>query len=567
MPTVAEWFLRGLALHDVDAIFINPGTDTPALQEAYARLTHEQVKLPRLVTCPHEVVASTAAQGAYLTTGRAQVALVHVDVGTANAAGALNDARASQIPVLLCAGMSPSALDSAVPGGRSKFINWHQDVPDQHALVRNYTKWTQTVAVPAAIGPAVDRAFQIANSEPQGPVYMGFPRETLMSELDEAGLMGPERIRAVRQGTLSVQEAEEIVERILSARFPLLVTAYVGRTPELRDAFVALAELTGAGITEYRGRFNAPLGHPQHLGFNPEEHVVEADLMLVVDHDVPFVPADLKLQDDVHIIHLGNDPIQQRWTTWGFPADAVHSVNVARGLEALIAAAQARKDDPRIAARKADFKARHDRMAAALAKRRAAALEGGSISPMEVGAILSRIAPDAMVIEEAVTSGNPFAYGFEPGADGAYYRNGGSYLGWGLGASLGARIGDPDRLVVTVVGDGSFMFGAPTPALWAAQQNGAPLFVIVLNNERYNSVVLASRQDFPDGAQEQFGHVGSLLPHSPAFESLAEACGGFGRRVTRMEDVEPALKEALAAVKAGKSAVLNIMTEASSRPL
>ncbi|MFG1399008.1 thiamine pyrophosphate-requiring protein [Roseixanthobacter pseudopolyaromaticivorans] len=567
MPTVAEWFLRGLALHDVDAIFINPGTDTPALQEAYASLTHQQVKLPKLITCPHEVIASAAAQGAYLTTGRAQVALVHVDVGTANAAGALNDARASQIPVLLCAGMSPSALDSSVPGGRSKFINWHQDVPDQHALVRNYTKWTQTVSVPAAIGPAVDRAFQIANSEPQGPVYMAFPRETLMSEVEDGGLIGPARIRSVRQGTLSLDEAEAIVERLIAARNPLLVTAYVGRTPELRRAFVELAELTGAGITEYRGRFNAPLEHPQHLGFNPEQEVVDADLMLVVDHDVPFVPADLKLQDDVHIIHIGNDPIMQRWTTWGFPSDTVHSVNVGRALDALIAVARTRQDDPRIAARKAALAARHDKMVADRDQRRAAALSGGAISPMEVGAILARVAPEAMVIEEAVTSGNPFAYGFTPGEEGSYFRNGGSYLGWALGASFGARLGDPDQLVVTVVGDGAFMFGAPTPALWAARQNGVPLLVIVLNNESYNSVVLASRQDFPNGAQEQFGHVGSLLPQSPAFETLAEACGAFGRRVTRMEDVEPALLEALAAVRSGRSAVLNIMTEASRRPL
>ncbi|MGR7994596.1 thiamine pyrophosphate-requiring protein [Xanthobacter sp. ZOL 2024] len=567
MATVAEWFLRGLALHDVDAIFINPGTDTPALQEAYARLTHEQVKLPRLVTCPHEVIACTAAQGAYLTTGRAQVALVHVDVGTANAAGALNDARASQIPLILCAGMSPSALDSAVPGGRSKFINWHQDVPDQHALVRNYTKWTQTVSLPAAVGPAVDRAFQIANSEPPGPVYLAFPRETLMSEVEASGLMGPQRIRAVPQGTLSAAEAEAIVEALLAAEFPLLLTAYAGRTPATRAAFVELAERTGSGISEYRGRFNAPLDHPQHLGFNPEQQVVDADVVLIIDHDVPFVPADLKLRDDVRLIHMGNDPIQQRWTTWGFPTDAVHAVHVPAALEALLTAARARSDDPRIAPRRAALAARHATMMAERARRRAAALAGGAISPMEVGAILSRLAPEAMVIEEAVTSGNPFAYGFEPNAEGGYYRNGGSYLGWALGASLGARLGDPERLVVSVVGDGAFMFGAPTPALWAARENGLPLLIIILNNESYNSVVLATRHDFAGGAQDTFGHVGSLLPQSPAFETLAEACGAFGRRVTRMDDVEPALQEALAAVRSGRSAVVNIMTEAAQKPL
>src|SRR5690606_17595319 len=173
---------------------------------------------------------------------------------------------------------------------------------------------------------------------------------------------------------------------------------------------------------------------------------------------------------------------------------------------------------------------------------REAAAAGPAISPMEVGALLSELAPDAVVLEEAVTSGNPFAYGFEPGDEGSYYRNGGSYLGWGLGAALGARLGAPDRLVVTVVGDGSFIFGVPSAALWVSARYRLPVLIVILNNERYNSVVLASEQAYPDGAQARFGHVGSLLPDTPAFERIAEACDAWGRRVTDRAELGPALR-------------------------
>jgi acetolactate synthase-1/2/3 large subunit len=296
-----------------------------------------------------------------------------------------------------------------------------------------------------------------------------------------------------------------------------------------------------------------------HLGFNGEAHLQHADLLLVVDHDVPFVPADMPLADDAHVVVIGIDPIRERWGTWGFPVDEVHAVDPVGALEAIVEAA----DRPRDEARYDRIRLLHEKM---LGGRKLAA-DGPHLAPGEVGRLLTELAPDAMVFEEAVTSANPFAYGFEPSENGAYIRNGGSYLGWSLGASLGARLGDPSRRVITVVGDGSFMFGAPTPALWTARQQGLPLLVVILNNESYNAVALASDQMFPDGAQVHFGHVGTSLSGAPAFEVIAQACGAWGARVDHREQLRPALEEALRKVDAGQSAVLNVMTVASTRAL
>jgi acetolactate synthase-1/2/3 large subunit len=572
MASVAEWFLRGVAAHGCEAIFLNPGTDTPPLQEAWAKLHAAGVTVPKLILCPHEVIAITAAQGYYLASGRPQVAFVHVDVGTANAAGSLNDARASQIPVLLCAGTSSSVLDSRVPGGRTKFINWLQDVPDQAALVRNYVKWSHILNHPAAIGTVVDRAFQIANSDPPGPVYLAMSRELMMHDVPEVLAPGPARTRPALLQALPEATADRLVKAIIDAEFPLLLTGYGGRTAAHRDAIVRLSDTLALAVTEYRGRFSAPLTHHLHLGFNPERWVGESDLMLVVDLDVPFVPADRTLRPGARLIHIGSNPIQSELVIWGFPADEVIPCGVLSSLQQLQAAAErALADagrDQQLEVRRKQIAAKHDLMLAAKdGGPHTASQRPNVITPFAVGQMLTKLCAEAHVFEEAVTSGNPFAYGFRPDDNGAYFRNGGSFLGWGLGAAIGAKLADPNQLIVAVVGDGSFIFGAPIAALWTARQQGLALLIVVVNNAAYNSVRLAVRDAYPNGLQVTSGYVGVDLTDPPAFETVAASVGAWGRRVERYDELESSIREALTVVRNGQTALLNVLIEAAEQPL
>lgn len=570
MASVSELFLRRVMAHGTEAIYLNSGTDTPALQEAWARLKARGEPVPRLVLCPHEAVAITAAQGHYLACGKPQVAFVHVDVGTANATGALNDARASQIPVVLCAGSSPSVLDSRVPGARTKFVNWLQDVPDQLAIVRNYVKWSTILNHPKAIGPAVDRAYQLALSDPCGPVYLALPREIMMTEIDSTISLGPQHTPPAKFGGLDADTARKIVQGIKAAEFPLLLTGYGGRTPEHRRALTRFAEVMGMGIAEYRGRFSASLNHPLHLGFNPERWVRKSDFILVLDHDVPFVPADMPLRPDCQIVCLGPDPIQSNLITWGFPVDLVAPCDTLRAMADLQRAAQSLWDKGRsevLPDRVKRVDAEHEKLIEAL-RNQSKDAPTDRITPYQVGEALTRLCPDASLFEEAVTSGNPFAYGFRPSEQGSYMRNGGSFLGWGLGAALGAKLGDPDRLVISVVGDGAFMFGVPTAALWLSRREKLPILIVILNNSCYNSVRLAARDAYPNGVQVQQGFVGVDLSESPDFEAIARSCGAHGIRIERSEQLVPGLKEALNVVtREGKTAVVNVISEAAEKPL
>ncbi|MDP8922360.1 MAG: thiamine pyrophosphate-binding protein, partial [Chloroflexota bacterium] len=189
----AEAYLAALTAQGVDCLFLNPGTDTFPIQEAAAKLLALGRPVPRIVLCPFEVVALAAAHGYYYATGRPQAVLVHVDVGTQNLGGTLHDAQRGRAAVVIAAGRSPYTTDSVVRGSRDTYIHWLQEQFDQHGIVRNYVKWEYELRRPEQMGEAVARAFQLAASDPPGPVYLTLPREVLMAEPGVVPIYGPER--------------------------------------------------------------------------------------------------------------------------------------------------------------------------------------------------------------------------------------------------------------------------------------------------------------------------------------------------------------------------------------
>ena len=569
LATGAELFLRTLQDRGVRLVFMNPGTDTFPVQEAYAKLKHAGEPLPELLMCPFESLASSAAQGFYLASGQAQVAFVHVDVGTANASGSLNNSKANRTPVVLCAGRSPVTVE-AVPGGRSKYINWLQDVPDQGALVRNYTKNEQIAYRAAAIPRTVQRAFQVAESDPAGPAYITFPREALMEETDLAVGVRASRFPAVAAGSPNVEDIEQIADWILAADRPLVIAGYLGRNPEAVASLVELSELAAVGIAEYRGRVNFPLSHPHHLGFDLNTAVKSSDLIIVIEHDVPYVPLDGEPDPGAKLVHIGHDPFFQTVQTWGFPSDLGVRADGRRTVEAIRNAVAARVDaaaQKRIDARAERLRAQHKEWTdAAWAPLKMSA--GETMTPTMLGQVLNELLPENIaVFEEAVTSANPIALQIKAAQPDSWFRNGGSYLGWALGAAAGYGLSRNERIPVALVGDGSFLFAVPSAVLWFLRSNEIPALVIVVDNAVYNSVRLAGRDGYPEGAQVAHGYVATDFGDTPRAEMIAAACGVVGLRAADADELRRALKEALEVVRSGRPALVTVQVTMSDRPI
>jgi acetolactate synthase-1/2/3 large subunit len=134
-------------------------------------------------------------------------------------------------------------------------------------------------------------------------------------------------------------------------------------------------------------------------------------------------------------------------------------------------------------------------------------------------------------------------------------------LGWGLGASIGAKLAAPDKLVIATLGDGSYMFGNPTPCHFVSQAYELPTLTVIFNNRVWNAVRRANLGMYPNGwaAKTQNFPLSELQP-SPNFEVLVTACGGYGERVTQASEVRPALQRAVRAVREeGRQAVLNMI--------
>ncbi|MCI2423180.1 thiamine pyrophosphate-requiring protein [Saccharopolyspora sp. K220] len=549
--TTAELLVLTLVEHGVEVLFLNPGTDTAPVQEAFARLAADGVAVPRVVLCPHESLALAAAHAYFAVTGRPQVVMVHVDVGTQNLGAMVHNAFRADAGVVIIAGRTPRSSYGEEPGGRDTPVHWQQDVPDQAGIVRSYVRWTADLAGPETLAQQLSRAFQVAGAAPGGPVYLTAAREVLMQPVTEpvqrpvVARHRPPAPPAPHPDAL--ERAAEVLAR--SAR-PLITTTRVGRQPEAVAELVGLAELLGAPVIDRRERVNFPSTHPLYVTDPREsqELLRQADAVLVVDSDVPWIPQRAQPAADASIVLIDHDPVRASVPGWSFPVDVPIVADPLIGLRQLTAKLRER------GARQPD---------AAWWTRAAAAQSPGTdagIAPADVARVLDGLlSEEDILIEEATTNMEALRSELRRTAPGTLYQAGGSGLGWALGASIGVRLASPERRVVTVVGDGSFMFSEPLAALWAARQQDTPFLTVVLRNGGY----AASRRPvfalFPEGESSKNAEVvGTRLPDLPDFTAVAQSCEAHGEHVREKARLEPAIVEALKEVDGGRCALVAV---------
>src|SRR5580692_1937497 len=298
--STAHHFLQGLVDLGIEYIFANLGTDHVSLIEALAQWDREGRKHPEVILCPHEVVAVHMAAGYALATGRAQAVFVHVDAGTANACMAIQNLFRYRLPVMLFAGRAPYTLHGELTGSRDAYVHFVQDPFDIASIVRPYVKWEYSLPSGVVVKEALARAHAFAESDPPGPVYMMLPRETLAEEWDDDTMPAypPSRYGSVRVGGIEPARAEAIAEELMAAENPVAFTAYLGRRPGAVAALDRLARACGIRVAEFNAiDLNIPQDSPCHFGGGPLPLLENADLGLLLDTDVPFVPQSKRARE------------------------------------------------------------------------------------------------------------------------------------------------------------------------------------------------------------------------------------------------------------------------------
>lgn len=550
-PTAAMMFLRRLRHHGVEKLFLNPGTDFPPLVEAYRQAAVAGDAVPEPVLVPYESTAVAMAHGYYLRTGRAQAVMVHVSVGTANTVNALANASRDQVPLLLCAGRSPITEQGRL-GSRSRPIHWAQEMFDQAGLVREWVKWEYELRDPAQIIDIVDRACEAMNAAPCGPVYLTLPREPLAAPVEPGvALSCPRHVAA--PATSAEAELETLAAMLARSTAPLIIASGYGRRDTDAAPLGALAERLAIPVVAPAPRFAPlPFGHAMFCGSQGDDLLAQADLVVVLDTDAPWIPSLLSPPSDARVVHIAADPHWLRLPIRSFRSDLSIRADSAQVLAAVLPRVQPHED--RVSERRRRIGTWQSARRARLAEE---SRPGSSVTIAFASRVIGEQLADAVIVNEY--SLQPDHAGRGPGC---YYGLGSAGgLGWGMGAALGIKAADPGMLVVATVGDGAYMFMNPTACHWTADVHRLPILTIVFNNGRYGAVRNATSAMYPSGMPGAGDDLFLADLRSQArWAEIVAAHGGHGERVDRPDDLAPAIRRARQAVQdEGRQALIDIV--------
>jgi len=562
--TASTALLEALTEAGITTIFANLGSDHPGIVEAIAEAHATGRRVPAVVTCPNEMVGLSAAQGYAQASGQPQCVLVHVECGTQSLAGAVHNAAKGRVPVLIIAGASPFTQEGELRGSRNEFIQWIQDVHDQRGLVRGYMRYDNEIRTGRNIKQLVHRALQFACSEPRGPVYLMAAREVLEEEVPEVAIdIG--QWQPIAACALAPQGVQDIARALIAARNPLVVTSYLGRKPGAVEQLVRLARRLGIGVLDSVPNYmNFPADDPLYQGCQWNEPVqnaalAEADVVLVLDSDVPWISAHSKPNPNAQIFHIDTDPLKQAMPLWYIHARHSYRADVETALAQINIHVDTDKPDAdAIAARAARFATRHAERTRALASKEApgAVITGEYLT----ACIRARIDAESVVLVEGISHYTCMIDHLMSIRPGGMFTSGGGSLGWNGGAAIGAKMALPEKTVWALGGDGCFMFSQPSTVHWMARQYRTPFIQVVYNNRGWKSPMLSALAVHPHGHASRANDIGVTFDPPADYAGIAAAAGGtLGITVREVSELQPALDAALRAVRReGRAAVLDV---------
>ena len=559
--TGAESVLLGIKRAGIDYLFANAGTDFPPIIKALLALTNEQLPCP--VIAPHETAAVGMAHGYYLVTGKPQAVMVHVNVGLANAAMGVINAASDNIPMLVMSGRTPITQKGRA-GARATPIQYGQEMYDQTSLVRDVVKYSYEMRYPEQGESLVTRAVAVACQAPMGPTYLSLPREPLDAEIPtETGDI--DRSAPTIQAAADETQLTQLASWIAAAHQPLILVQRSAPDGVMAATLLTFTEQYGIAVVEpFSVRNVMPTQHPAFLGYSASTAIAEADLILAIDCDIPWVERTQRPNPDAKIIHLGTDPLFSRMPFREYPSDLNLSGEPASSLAKLsqILGGKLDASDPAI-------RQRSLRLATKTATTRSAretkARSGttGTITSEWLSICVSDIMDDQAV---AFTELGLLAPCMTlRGANRLFSNVHAGGLGWAMPAALGAQLADRDRLTIACIGDGSYIFANPVACHQIAEALDLPLLTIVKNNAMWNAVRRSVLRDLPAGTAAMANEIPfTSLEPVPDFTKTAAASRAHVERVERAEELPAALKRAVEVIRREKRQVLlDVITAAS----
>ena len=550
--SVSRVLLEQLHSIGIKYAFINSGTDYAPIIESLAEMSLENIPMTEVILVPHEGPAVAMAIGYYMIAHTPAAVMVHTTPGTANSLNNILNAQSMNIPLMLFAGRTP-VTEKAVFGSKEIPVHWNQEMRDQGAILRQFTKWDWEHRFGEQVGEELARAYEVAMSDPKGPVYMTLPRERISEKAPPATpARRPSPAEPVVPSNATIQKVAQL---IADAKKPLIITSQLGRNLGAPEELLKLSESMAIPVAQNFYYMNFPTTSQMFVGpiggklFN--EHLKSADLLLVLDVDVPWFPNSVEPDPDATVVHLDVDPMKERMPTWGFRADIRirADAQIALGmLNSEVTGKMGKSSETRktVEARRSTVSREHDAMLGSYMKEAKDHKDDTPIDPRWLSYCIGTILDDRKIVfTETVRS--PF-YEYAPVSSfGRTFSTppfGG--LGWSMGAALGAKLASPDSDVLVLLGDGSYMYNEPVASHFVSRASKLPIMTVIYNNQAWMASRGPVAKMYPEGkAVKTHNFPGTVLSPSPAFEHVAQSCGAYTKRVENPDEIMSALKDSL----------------------
>jgi acetolactate synthase I/II/III large subunit len=553
---------------------LNPGASYRGLHDSMVNYGGNK---PYMMLCQHEETAVQIAHGYAKACGKPMVAIVHDLVGLLHSNLAIYYAYIDRAPIFIIGATGP--MDETK---RRPRIDWTHTALVQGNAVRDYTKWDYQPTAIDGVPESFARAYGVMMTQPQGPIYMCYDAWMQEQPLDHDVPLPPKTSMPVpAQFTADPAALARAADLIAAAQRPVILAEFVGRDPRGSSALVELAETLGAPVYDVNSRLNFPSRHPLNMSM-VKDVFRDADLILCLDvrdwerATTELVSSTRQLTSiepkDCVWIDIGFGDLEL--SSWALDYQRLKHAQLRILADTTIAIPQLTElMRKRIAANAGlqkviETRARKtaERHRETRAKWEKEAREDWDASPIALPRLASEVwevikSEDWVLTAGTLEDWTRMLWDFDKP-----YRHPGKSLGTGtqIGISLGVALAhrDAGRLVVDFQPDGDLMFDAG--ALWVAAKHKIPMLIVMYNNRAYyNDWEHQIRMARLRGTPVERAHIGMDL-ESPNvdFASLAKSMGWYAEGpIEHGKDVGPALKRAIAKVKAGQPALLDTICQ------
>ncbi len=561
---------------DIDYLAMNCASSFRGLHEAV--VNHGGNVKPEILTCPHEEIAVAMGHGYAKIEGKPMAMICHGVVGLQHATMAMYNAWCDRVPVYVVGGTIIEA------NKRGTTPEWVHSAIDIGTITRDFTKWDDQPTSLQHFAESAVRAYKIATTPPMGPVLLSLDAELQENPINESEKLHIPKLSNVIPPQADSGAIAEAARLLVNAEAPLIVVDRMARTAAGMTRLVELAETLQCAVMDRFGRTNFPSRHPLNQTFRRNAVVGQADVILAIemnDHWAAlnaFSDRIVRSSRPLHkptakIISLGLRDMYLKSNFQDFGRFSDIDMSIAGDGEASLPAlteAVRKLIDP---GRKSAYEVRGKRYAAArlamMEQAKSDATIGWDASPITTARMCAEVYAqirdeDWSLVGNSINNTWPLRLW---NIDKVHRWNGGSGgagVGYNAPASLGAALANKrhGRLTVTFNGDGDFMFNPGT--LWTAAHHQIPILYIIHNNRAYHQEymylqAMANRH----GRGIEKSDIGTTLKDPNIdYATVARGFGVHGEGpITDPNDLGPALKRAIAMVKSGYPALIDVVTD------